>query len=500
MSNFSPPSEEDPPRPIRVLVVDDNPDHTRLAAEFLALSGLFEVVAARDLAQLWQELASDVFDIILLDYSLPDGNGLEALEALPARGYQLPIVMVTGRGDERVAAQAIQRGAVDYLVKTGDYLKILPALIEKAVRTQALMMSNQLSLEKVRYQALLLDNIDDAVVVWDLNNQLTFWNQAAEKLLGWNAVDRIGQSAAHYYFSVFTPPIEPAAPTAGGASVERHGKRRSGEDLWVNSRVTELVDSAGRLIGYLDISRDITSRKRLEAQMIATQAQLTQATRLAAVGALATSVAHEMSNPLTTVIAEAQLLKRLALSESALESTEAIETAGLRSQAAVQRLLQHAQGPRGDVQPVCVNETIERALAIVRAYVESASVRVALQLDPDLPSVAGDPRQLEDLWTNLLLLARAAADDDRPHRITITSSRDADGHVLVAVHDDGRHIPAEQLPQIFEPALTPAGPGRGTSLELSLCHEIVERHGGEILASSNPATGTTMTVRFLSHE
>ena len=487
-------------RSLRVLVVDDNPDHSRLAADFLAMAGPFEVIAAGDLAQLWELLASDVFDIILLDYNLPDGNGLDALEAVPARGYQLPIVMVTGRGDERVAAQAIQRGAIDYLVKTGDYLRILPAMIEKAVRTQALLLSNQLSLEKVRYQALLLDNIDDAVVVWDMHDQITFWNQAAEKLLGWSAPERLGQSAVHTYFSVFTPPIEAAAPLAGGASVERHGRRRSGEDLWVSSHVSELLDSAGRLIGYLDVSRDITSRKQLEAHMIATQAQLTQATRLAAVGALATSVAHEMSNPLTTVIAEAQLLRRELNDADALESAQAIETAGLRAQAAVQRLLEHAQVAQDELRPVCLNETIERALTTVRAYVESASVRVALQLDPDLPPVWGQPQQLEDLWTNLLLLARAAADDSRPHRITITSGRDSRDGVQVTVHDDGRHIPAEQLPLIFEPALTPAGPGRGMSLELSLCHEIVQRHGGEILADSNPATGTTMTVRLLTHD
>src|SRR5579859_1740204 len=151
MTDLGRPMDHAGQRSLRVLVVDDNPDHSRLAADFLAMAGPFEVIAAGDLAQLWELLASDVFDIILLDYNLPDGNGLDALEAVPARGYQLPIVMVTGRGDERVAAQAIQRGAIDYLVKTGDYLRILPAMIEKAVRTQALLLSNQLSLEKVRY-------------------------------------------------------------------------------------------------------------------------------------------------------------------------------------------------------------------------------------------------------------------------------------------------------------------------------------------------------------
>ncbi|MGH2524986.1 MAG: response regulator, partial [Anaerolineales bacterium] len=266
---------------LRVLIVDDNEDHARLAAEFLMASGSFAIEVAQDLQELWDYLAAQEFDVVLLDYNLPDGNGLEALAEFPERGHRVPVVMVTGRGDERVAAQAIQRGAIDYLVKAGDYLLTLPALVEKAARAYQLKLLAQHSLEQIRYQALLLDNVHDAVVVWDLEGRITFWNYAAERLFGWRADERIGQLAERCYLNWCNPPIALPGPDGTGVGdVERQGVNRAGQTLWLSSNATRLFDSSGQLRGYMDVSRDVTGRKKMEAQIQAAQAQLTQAARL----------------------------------------------------------------------------------------------------------------------------------------------------------------------------------------------------------------------------
>jgi len=293
------------PDPIRVLVVDDNPNHTELTAEYLAFSGPFEVTPAESLHALWERRAAGSYDVILLDYNLPDGNGLQALARFEAEGYDVPVIMVTGRGDESIAAQAIQRGAVDYVVKTGDYLGLLPALVHKAMRTSQIMRSNRQSLEQIRYQALLLNNVEDAVVVWDSAGVIRFWNQAAERLFGWQAETRLGQLAAEVYLSACQPAICLEALDAAEPEVERQAPRAAGEIVWLSSRVTPLFDAANKPQGYMDISRDITQRKALEARILAAQAQLAQVARLTTVGALAAGVAHHISNPLTTVIAEA---------------------------------------------------------------------------------------------------------------------------------------------------------------------------------------------------
>jgi two-component system, cell cycle sensor histidine kinase and response regulator CckA len=489
--------------PIHILIVDDNEDHALLATEFLHMSGPFTIRMAQDTQEMWQALADEVPDVVLLDYNLPGGNGLEALAQFAARGYRMPVVMVTGRGDERVAAQAIQRGAIDYLVKSGDYLRMLPALVEKAARTHQLFASAQRSLEQIRYQALLLDNVLDAVVVWDLDGRITFWNRSAERLFGWTAAERLNQPAAQCYWPAFAPPIEPLPADLKLVDVERRYEIQPGKEIWVSSNLTALQTPSGQPLGYMDVSRDITARKQLEAQIQAAQTQLAQAARLAAIGELASGVAHQISNPLTTVIAEAQILLRtLKPGQAARESAEAIERAGWRAQGAVQRLLDFSRPASTLQEALAINETIQHALTLVGGQIENAGVTLQLELAPNLPSIQGNARQIEDLWVNLLLMARDVTADSQPHRILVqsrsacpsASGPSALAGVQVDVNDDGVPIPAEQLTSIFEPDFTGPTAGRGTGLELSICREIVRQHHGQIQAASVPGHGTTFTV------
>ncbi|MGQ0602592.1 MAG: response regulator [Anaerolineales bacterium] len=485
--------------PLHVLIVDDNEDHARLAHEFLHLSGPFEADIAVDKADLWEHLATSRYDVIVLDYNLPDGNGLEALADIPKRGYRVPVIMVTGRGDERIAAQAIQRGAIEYIVKTGDYLSMLPAVIQKAVRTYGMMMEAQRSLEQIQYQALLLNNVRDAVVVWTLEGRISFWNRAAEALFGWRAAERLGQNAETVYLSAFTPPVRP--PAAHGpevSDVERLGKRNTGESIWVSSSVTTLYDRDGRLIGHMDVSRDITLRKKLEGQVQAAQAQLVQAARLAAIGELASGVAHQISNPLTTIIAETQLLRQnIPDSEAARESLEAIEHGGWRAQQAVRRLLDFSRPASATLESLSVNQTIENALGLIGGLIESIGVTLDVELSDALPIIHGNARQLEDLWVNLLLMARDATNDSSQSRLIRVCSL-LNGHetVSVQVSDNGAPIPPDQLPAAFEPAFAGATIGRGTGMEPSICREIVRQHHGHISVSSVREQGTTFTIVF----
>jgi len=481
------------PDTIRILVVDDNPNHTELTAEYLAFSGPFEVTPAESLQALWERRAAGLYDVILLDYNLPDGNGLEALARFETEGYDVPVIMVTGRGDESIAAQAIQRGAVDYVVKTGDYLRLLPALVHKALRTSQILRSNRQSLEQIRYQALLLNNVEDAVVVWDSEGVIRFWNQAAERLFGCLAETRLGQPAAEVYLTACQPAICLEALDAGGPEVERQAPRAAGETVWLSSRVTPLFDAANKPQGYMDISRDITQRRALEARILAAQAQLAQVARLTTVGALAAGVAHHISNPLTTVIAEAQLLKQHAGSTDLVEAAEAIEQAGWRAQEAVRRLIEFSEPSVVAIGPVNLGDTVRTALALVGATVEALGVTVTIDWPTDLPPVQGNARQLEDLWTNLLLWARAAVDDDHTQEIRIRAVTNAAGEAVVHVT---MHAQPAGAPAGLSAPAGAVGAGLDNGLELGICREVMRQHGGGLTVLSSPATGTTVTLTF----
>jgi PAS domain S-box-containing protein len=515
-------------RTYRVLIVEDDRAQAELVMDLLKLTGPFRCDWSENLCSLWNTLEKGEHDILLMDYRLPDGTGLEALGELRRHGYDLPVIMITGQGDERLAVKAMQLGAVDYLVKGTDYLLTLPSLIQKAVRAHELQLSVQRSLEQVRYQALLLNNVRDAVVVWNTEGKITYWNPAAEALFGVKAADRLGKPVETCYLNAFNPQVRVPSPEGtNGLDIERRFRTRDDRIVWISSRLSTLRDfgAAGRLIGYMDVSRDITSRKKAEeerkqaeaslrqseaeliasnkalrekeAQIQAAQARLARSARQAAIGELASGVAHHINNPLTTVIAESQLLLlNLPGDHPARESAVAIEQAGWRVQRTVQQLVDFSQPTSDTLEKLSINDTITSALDLISDRIQSTGNRLEVDLEEGLPELQGNRQQLCDLWLNLLMLARDATADGQPHKISIRSKITADGLVSVEVHDDGRPIPHEDMATLFEPDFIKSIGGRGTGIELNICQEIVRHHHGEINAESSPESGTSFYVNL----
>jgi PAS domain S-box-containing protein len=488
------------PDTYRVLIVEDEFEQAEMYTEFLRVSGPYTTEWVSNLRALWERLPGSAFHVMLLDYRLPDGNGLVVLEELHGRGYDLPVIMITGQGDERLAVRAMQAGAADYMVKGSDELLKLPTLVQKAIRNHELQLSVQRSLEQIRYQATLLNNVRDAVVVWNTQGQITYWNPAAAALYGWSTRERMGAPAREVYFAGFTPPVsEPPREGTTGMEVERSFRTRRGSEQWVSSRVCALRDpgDGGRVLGFMDVARDITQRKQMETQIQEAQNRLSQAARLAAIGELASGVAHHINNPLTTIIAEAQLLlHQLESGHPARESAEAIEQAGWRVQQTVQLLIEFARPAANTLEDLSVNATIENALALVGDQIRASGVLLLTELAAALPVINGNARQLGDLWINLLLLARDAVADGEAHTIRVHSCLATPQQIKVEVSDDGKPIPREELATLFEPNLiTPIG-GRGTGMEMNICQEIVRQHHGRIEAKSEPGQGTTFSVYF----
>lgn len=608
----------------RILIVEDDHAHAEMVMEFLRLSGYMHMDWAGNIHSLWTYLDQSSYDIVLLDYRLPDGTGLDVLEQMQAQGYQVPVVMVTGQGNERVAVQAIQRGAADYLLKSGDYLITLPSLIHKTIQAHQLQLSIEKSSDQVRYQATLLDNVQDAIVVWDLDGIITYWNPSATALFGWHAEERLGRPVSQVYLTAFSPTIKQPQSTGLQADhIIRRCQNRDGKTIWVSSLVSELRDREAkeRLIGYMDIchditprvraeqalresemrygaivedfqtelicrfkpdgtltfvnevfchyfgktrqelltknlldfipksehpriishlasfgpeinalsiehkvitnqgfrwiyrtdraifgeegqilefqsvGRDISDRKGMEAQIRAAQTHLVQAARMATIGEISSGVAHQIYNPLTTIIADAQiLLRKLPTHQPGRDSAEAIEQAGWRLQKVVQRLMEFSRPPTDTLGSLDVNKSIRQALSLVGAQIEAVGCRLKINLVDNLPKVRGNARQLEDLWVNLLLLARDASSDGQSHNIRINSRIGPKNTVIVEICDDGEPIPPNKLPTIFEPDFVGPAGSRGTGLELSICREIVRQHRGKITAESSPEHDTIFRV------
>lgn len=233
--------------------------------------------------------------------------------------------------------------------------------------------------------------------------------------------------------------------------------------------------------------QDVTVEKRLETNLI-------QSEKLAAVGQLAAGVAHEINNPLSAVIANAQLLRRDLPEDAsdALESVELIETAGLRASQVVRNLLGFARKEQYEFLMVDLNETILNALSLVKHELVTRNVEVTTDLANDIPMIKASRDHLQSVWINMILNALDSM-EKKDGMISIVSAN-KNKEFRVSIADNGSGIPADKVSRIFEPFFTTKAPGRGTGLGLSVCHRIVKQHGGYIQVDSLVGSGTKFTI------
>jgi signal transduction histidine kinase/sensor domain CHASE-containing protein len=224
------------------------------------------------------------------------------------------------------------------------------------------------------------------------------------------------------------------------------------------------------------------------------QARLARTARLSAAGEIAAGVAHQINNPLTTVIAEVHLLGMgIKPDDPQRESVDAIQQAAERAGSVVQRLLDLTRVHDYVMEPLDINESLKNSIALVRAQIEPHLTRLDVRLDSRLPLVNASRQHLEDVWLNLLLNARDALNTSENGMIRVTSAYDATARVIrVTVQDNGPGIAPDHLKNIFEPFFTTKD--YGTGLGLAICRDVVIRHSGQISVDSIQGQGTTFTI------
>jgi len=240
------------------------------------------------------------------------------------------------------------------------------------------------------------------------------------------------------------------------------------------------------------LARDVTERRTLEAS-------LRQSEKLAALGQLATGLAHELNNPLTAILANVQLLlMNTPPDDRNYESLSFIGQAGDRAIKVVRNLLDFARQEQYQFRPIDLNASLRSALELVRHQFLSAEVKVIEDLAPGLPLVMGSGEHLQGVWLNLLLNARDAITQqtraDIERCVWVSSRMRDDGWFEVKVRDNGVGMSSEQLNHIFEPFFTTKDPGKGTGLGLSTAYHVINQHGGDIRVDSQLGEDTTFVV------
>ncbi|MHB8891510.1 MAG: PAS domain S-box protein [Candidatus Limnocylindrales bacterium] len=265
-----PPQEADtarlPPTAIRIVIVEDRPSD----AELMIL-GLQEEGFAPD----WQRVENDLAlvialegnpDLILSDWSLPHFSGLEALEIVRERDPHVPFIIVSGSVGEEAAIDALHRGADDYVLK--DRLARLGPAVRRALEAERLRAERRRAAAQLAFQASVLANVRDAVIVSDLAGRITYWNDGATATFGYAAAEMVGRPMGE-----LSPTHAPALEAALKASATDPGstgtwpmRHRDGRQLWIEARTASMTDPAGAPIGVIGVARDVTEHRRLELE------------------------------------------------------------------------------------------------------------------------------------------------------------------------------------------------------------------------------------------
>jgi two-component system, NtrC family, sensor kinase len=246
-------------------------------------------------------------------------------------------------------------------------------------------------------------------------------------------------------------------------------------------------DEDGRSDQVILLEENITEKRRLEAELI-------QSEKLAAVGQLAAGVAHEINNPLTSIIANAQMLVD-DLPDDQVEmkqSARLIEMAGLKATQVVRNLLGSVRKEEFNFIPLDLNESIQSALMLLSHEFLSNEITIRFDRGKDMPQITASENYLQSIWVNLIMNAIEAI-ETKPGEISITTKFDGK-NFLVKIHDSGVGIPNEYIGQIFEPFFTTKHDQRGTGLGLSLVRRVVEVHNGQIMVESEEGKGATFTI------
>lgn len=234
---------------------------------------------------------------------------------------------------------------------------------------------------------------------------------------------------------------------------------------------------------------------RLEALKQA-QAQLVQSEKMAAVGQLVAGVAHELNNPLTSILGFAEILKdQSQLDASHRFDLERIYQEAERARRIIQNLLRFSRQEEPSRQPSDINHVVDRTLALREYQLRVNNINLVKHLDPRLPLTVIDEHEMEQVFLNILLNAEQAILESRDRgEIVVTTRLEASNEISISFRDDGPGIKPEHLPKLFEPFFTTKEVGKGTGLGLALVYGILKQHTGKIRVESESGHGACFII------
>jgi two-component system, LuxR family, sensor kinase FixL len=367
--------------------------------------------------------------------------------------------------------------------------RALQAVTWSATR-QRVHEAERADLDAERWRAIV-DTATEGICTIDERGSIETVNGAIERMFGYRRAELLGQNVrllmpdpyATEHDGYMRRYIETGERRIIGIGREVLGRRKDGSVFPIDLSVGE--GTAGGRRFFTGVIRDITERHQM-------QTKLGQAERLAAIGELAAGVAHEINNPINTIINCAQLVLD---GDDAAENARVVVEEGARIADIVQNLLQFARDDRDRTQPTSLGEAVQRTRRLLGENWLRHGIELTVDVPTELPLVRARPQQMQQVLLNLLINAKdALVESGKPQRRVTITARVLDHGVRLTVADNGPGLAPDIAARLFDPfATTKRGRG-GTGLGLSISKSIVEGYGGSIDVESRPGEGATFVV------
>ena len=438
---------------INILIVDDNEDHQLLMEE--ALKQFMQnanVVFAGTGEECILKLSKGAYDVIVIDFNLSDMNGLEVLRNINCKEHNYAVIMVTAFGDENVAVEAMKLGASDYIVKSEDYLKRLPAIVHKVMQEPKLKkekeeVENKLRMSELRYKTLI-DNMIDVVFTADKELNILSVNLASQRVFEYSSEDT---KNLNFFDLIHEEDKEKIIDCIKGSFVGRReflegfefriktGNDRI-KDVQLNAKVD--YDKNGDVTQIEGVVRDITGRKEFEQKLF-------QIDKLNALGLQSSGVAHEFNNILGIILGYLEIVKMEINDENVqiLDSLNVIEKAARDGAEIVDKIQQFSRIKKDHEKVVMlidlieiVDEALKFTMPRWKTEAQSKGVEYEIIKNNFTSSkyrIRCNPSELREVIINII----NNSIDAMPNGGKIeTSIKTDENNVIIAISDNGSGI------------------------------------------------------------
>ena len=354
---------------------------------------------------------------------------------------------------------------------------------------------------EARYRTIL-ESIEHGYLEVDIRGNLTFFNDSMCEIIGYPRDEMMGMNNRQYMdeenakkvYQTFNKVYTTGKPAQG---FDWELIRKDGTKRIVEASVSLVRDSEGKPTGFRGIVRDITERRKAEAEKKALEQKAQLASRLSIVGEMASGIVHEINNPLTSVVGFAEMLaQKKDIPEDAREYARIINNEGQRLTNIASRLLNFTRYQKPETVYTAINELIETTLQLQTYEMTTGNIKITTKLDPHLPRTMADPGQLQQVFLNIMVNARRTMRATHGGGKFLIKTEALDDTIRISLADDGPGIPKENLKRIFDSFFTTRKAREGTGLGLSICQGIISRHDGKIYAKSTLGKGATFIIEL----